>query len=641
MKVSYNWLQSYFEENLPKPEDLTEILTFHAFEIEGIEQVGNDTVIDVDVLPNRSSDCLSHRGIAHELSVLLSFPMKIDPLYKKLEKFPESKVLSVDVKNSKLCRRYSAAVMRGIRVTSSPSWLVEYLEAIGQKSINNIVDATNYIMFSLGQPLHAFDMEKLLKDDNGRCCISVRQAKEGEVIKTLDDTDYNLDSGTLLIVDGNNDKAIGIAGIKGGKLARVDNTTKDIIIESANFEPLNTRKSSGKLKLRTDASVRFENDVPKEFTMIALSEVVELIKKITGGELEGVVDFFPESDRVREITVSVSEINRLLGIKISATEVSGILDRFGFKYTKQSEIFTVAVPFERLDLSITEDLVEEVGRIYGYKNISSKKLPVFDKEVKIDKRYYYSEKIRTIMCDLGFSEVYTYSLKDNGDVALFNPLASDKAYLRKNLSSGIRESLLLNAHNAPLLGLGEIKIFEIGTIFRGDKELLSLAFGVAFVQKVKDEKVVIEEYISSVFSEISKKFKTEVTGNIIETIAEADLGSLIDSLPQPKSYDPHSRDISTVSYKPISQYPFALRDVSVWTPLGTTSKDVVDIIKEESGKILVQHSLFDTFEKDGRVSYALHLVFQSDKETLSEKELTIVMDKVYEAFKKKGGWEVR
>ncbi len=641
MKVSYNWLQTYFEENLPKVEVLTEILTFHAFEIEGVERVGSDIVIDVDVLPNRSSDCLSHRGIAHELSVLLEVPMKIDPLYKKSEQFPESKVLSVDVKDSKLCRRYSAAVMRGVKVGPSPAWLTEYLEAIGQKSINNIVDATNYIMFGLGQPLHAFDMGNLLKDSGGGSySISVRTAKKGERIKTLDDINYALDEETLLIVDGNSDKVIGIAGIKGGDLARVDGLTKDIVIESANFDPLNTRKSSRRLKLRTDASVRFENDIPKEFTEIALNEVVELIKKIAGGELEGFVDFYPKKNNARQISISAHGVNSLLGIDISKNEVSKILDRFNFEYTEEEGKFSVTVPFERLDLSITEDLIEEIGRIYGYRNISSKELSVFNKEIEIDKKYYYAEKIRSIMSDLGFSEVYTYSLRNKGDVALLNPLASDKAYLREDLSSGIHESLLLNTHNAPLLGLDEIKIFEIGIVFRGNKELLNLAFGISLTQKVKNEKSVVEKSIQEVFSELSNRLKFEVTGKIENSISEIDLSSLIDLLPQPKSYDPH-KEVSEVLYKPISQYPFALRDVSVWTPSGTTSEDVIDVINKEVGEILVRHSLFDAFEKDGRVSYALHLVFQSNEKTLSEKELTIIMDKVYRALGEKDGWEVR
>ena len=274
MKVSYNWLQEYFEEKLPNPGDLGDILTFHAFEIEEIEKVGDDYMIDVDVLPNRSSDCMSHRGIAREISTILDKKMKHDPLEGETLEVDESDKFKVEVKDNELCSRYAIAIIDGVKVGPSPEWLKKYLETLGQRSINNIVEATNYVMLNTGQPLLAFDAEKLKGGEHKK--ITVRSAKEGEKITTLAGDEYELDKSTLLITDGNSGLPIGIAGVKGGKIAEVDENTKDVVIESAHFNAVSVRKTSQKLKLWTDASTRFQNNPSQHLVGYALADVVEL-----------------------------------------------------------------------------------------------------------------------------------------------------------------------------------------------------------------------------------------------------------------------------------------------------------------------------------------------------------------------------
>src|SRR3989344_4110988 len=220
MKVSYLWLKEYLPDALPNREELQDLITFHAFEIEGSQNVGDDTIINIDVLPNRSSDCLSHRGVAREISAIVGKKLIKDPLQKKLSSVQVANNLIISIENKKQCSRYSTMVIEGVAVGPSPLWLKSRLEALGQRSINNIVDATNYVMFNLGQPLHAFDAQKL-KKKNGKWHIAVRNSHEGEAITALDGAHYTLPEDTIVITDAVEDTLLGIGGIKGGKQAEV------------------------------------------------------------------------------------------------------------------------------------------------------------------------------------------------------------------------------------------------------------------------------------------------------------------------------------------------------------------------------------------------------------------------------------
>ena len=635
MLVSYEWLQSYFDDTLPEPERLAETLTFHAFEIEEVKQVGDDTVIDIDVLPNRSSDCLSHRGIAREISTLLDLELKDDPLKRTVTNSPDSNLLDADIQAKDLVNRFSAAVVSGIEMGESPKWLKKRLEAIGQKPINNIVDATNYVMFDLGQPLHAFDRDKLTEKDGGYV-IAVRAAKGGEKVTDLTGTEHELDERNLLIVDGGADAPIGIAGVKGGKTSEVDENTTNLVLEAANFNYISVRKTSQTLKLWTDASVRFQNEPSPELTLHALREVVALI----GGELEGFVDYYPKRQGRKSVSVTVPGINSLLGTSISGSEVEDILKRFDFEFEKDGESFTVTPPFERTDINIKEDLIEEVGRVYGYGKVISEALPEITEQPVVNKHFYYAEKIRQLLVEQGFSEVYTYSLQGEGEVELANALAADKPFMRSSLYHGLLESLGLNAHNAELLGLDQVRIFEIGTVFEKDGEYSSLGIGVRNAKKSKEKE---PDVLEKVQEQLSEALGVEIKGEEKEVILEINFTELLEKLPEPKSYEEIRsiyRTNQSVKYKPFSQYPFVLRDIALWCPSGTTSEEVLDEIKKHAGELLVNSRQFDEFEKDGRVSYAFHLVFQSKEKTLSDEEVNPVMESVSSAVAD-AGWEVR
>lgn len=637
MKVSRAWLQTYFKEPLPDTEELVRRITFGIFEVEGVEKKGDDDVLDIKVLPDRSSYCLSHRGIAREIASLLGRELLTDPLREPLSEMPTLSTLRVSIEDTALCSRYNAAFVAGVHVGPSPAWLKTYLETLGQRSINNIVDATNFVMLNLGEPLHAFDAEKLGKEEeSGAYHIRVRNAKVGEEITTLTGETYTLDSAHLLITDAVKDIPIGIAGIKGGKVAEITNETKDIIIEAAHFNYVSVRKTSRALKLVTDASVRFQNEPSGALVPFALRDVVALILEIAGGALIGAAEEGSAPAPQVPVSVSSAEINNLLGSDISADEVDAIFKRLGFSFVREEETFSVIPPFERADLTIAEDVTEEVGRVYGYENIPGKLPPAPSQVPLVNKQMYWSEKIRAMLTELGFSEIYTYTLCERGEVELLNPLASDKACMRGTLTEGMSKALAQNAYNAPLLGLPLVKIFELGAVFTKENEELSLCLGARNISgKASKADEAVQDAIARLGSALGAPLEAEVKNGI----AEISIGRVIDTLAAPEAYDTVPERTQKI-FAPFSSFPFMLRDIAVWVSETVSAGELEQTIREKAGDLLAQLELFDTFTKNGRTSYAFHLVFQSFERTLTDGEINTIMKNINDALKEKGG-EVR
>ncbi|MBL7045000.1 MAG: hypothetical protein ISR98_00150 [Parcubacteria group bacterium] len=333
-----------------------------------------------------------------------------------------------------------------------------------------------------------------------------------------------------------------------------------------------------------------------------------------------------------EINVSVSQINKLLGADIKAEEVEDILKRLGFEYEVNGEEFVVNPPIERTDLKIKIDIIEEVGRIYGYKNIEATLPEKPEKTPKINKKFYYSTKIKNFLAEEGFSEVYTYTFRSSGEIEMIKPFASDKNFLRTDLREGLKKSLEQNNKNLPLLDCDEVRIFEIGNVFTKDKEYTSLAIGWS-------------EKDSGIVNKLSKFLDVEINGNSKDNIFETNLNELLEKLSEPDSdYDKFENPPAggrIVTFKSISQYPFMLRDIAVWVPADVTNEDVLSIIKKESGELLVNTKLFDEFKKDDKVSYAFNLVFQSQDKTLSDEEINEIIEKITKALENNDNWQVR
>ncbi len=635
MKVSHRWLGRFFDEQLPSPAEVADALTFHAFEIE--EQEGD--LLDVKVLADRAAYGLSHRGVAREVAAALDIDMSTDPLRTPLPEFFPTRELFVEVDDAGLCPRYMGALVRGVQVGPSPEWLVEALRSVGQRSINNVVDATNFVMLNIGQPLHAFDAAKIAHPE-GVYGIRVRGAETGEEITTLTGETYTLPAGTLLITDAYTHEALGAAGVKGGKVAEVDSSTTDIIIESANFNGPAVRQASQKLKLWTDASTRFQNMLSPALAAYGMRDVLALITDIAGGEVVGVVDVQSDvpNERLSPVEVSLAKIQSVLGIPLESDEVGNALDRLGISYVEDEGVFVVTPSFERRDLAIPEDIIEEVGRTVGYERVPATPLPPMV-DAPDQARYRGIERIKDFLSARGFIELSTQSFAVEGDIELANPLQADRPWLRATLLPNLEDALTrAEQYAARTFGPVElVKLFEIGSVFTGGGEHLSLALGIRVLSGKKSRGTdALTEYVATLMQEV---FGRELPAVYTADGMSVEL-SLADVVFESVS-DVPTRKTAYGAYRPFSQYPAALRDVAVWTPEGTTEDTVVRIIGEAAGPLLARIDCFDRFTKEGRVSYAFRLVFESMDRTLADTDLDPAMARVTEALNAITGFEVR
>ena len=763
MLVSYKWLQEYFTEALPSPADLVDKLTKTSFEVEGMKEIKGDTVIDIDILPNRAHDCLSHDGIAKEISLVfgMSIKEKIDFTLSSIDTIPAAKNIKLETVE---CPRYMACEIDSVNLKESSIEIRDRLEVLGQRSINNIVDITNIVLNETGQPMHAFDTDKLEGD------IVIRQARVGERMVTLDGKDIELDETIAVIADEKD--VLAIAGVKGGKKAEVDSDTKNIILESANFLPGSNRKTAQKVNIRTDASKRYENEIHPSQTDVAIKRCIELILENASSKetiVHNIVDVYPRPRNKYYLGVSKEEINSLLGLELSNSDIESIYDRMNipwksvnpikevlrvvndavgkpYKYgssvsydspeafdcssltayaysqgglaiprmvvdqfvygkdvkkedlipgdlifsnvssvmkenrkidfesieylkgtkvdtgvdhlgvyigddkvlhatednnsgaiieniskssrfgdlivgykrmTTDTERYVLEIPDNRLDLRIKEEIIEEIGRIYGYDNIEEKSLDDISFDVDVNKEHAIGQVIRKNLVEEGFSEIITYVFRETGDVEMMKPFAEDKAYLRTNMKEGMEGSLDLNEKNMDLVGVDDLMLFEIGNTFvikDGDiveKPFLSIGVRKGKGRKKPKASIIITETLDKLSKnlgiEINKKISDEQ--EIVEiSLEEVYKNSKVDShidLPE----------AGEINFKTISQYPVMLRDISVWVPGGDENEElVISLVKENSGELLVNTKLFDVWTKDDekfgtRTSFAFRLVF--------------------------------
>mgnify|MGYP003418152949 FL=1 len=733
MLVSYNWLQTYFKEKLPEPEKLADIITMGIFEIEGIERraktadsidgLTEDVVLDVKVLPDRAPYCLSHRYIAQEIGALLGYEYvtpEIDEIDVQDTEYVFSASIEENVEGSvladssavssaePLAERYVTRVIENVTVASSPDWLKNKLETLGQRSINNMVDLTNYFMHETGQPLHVFDADKVKGN------ITIRRARNGETVTTLDGKVIELDSSIMVIAD--DEGPLDLAGIKGGKKAELTMDTKRVMTSAACFNPVLVRKAALKTGVRTDASKRFENAITPERAGLAESFLASHIQKLDSAVVVGaVIDIYPNPAELKTISVRLQDISDRLGAEVDAKEVAAILTRCGFT-VQETEIdfedsntsdveFLISIPSYRRDICITEDIVDEVGRIYGYDKVEGV-VPKAETDRIILKNFYYQNTIKKALADIGFSEVYTYSLTDAGSMEVQNPLTSERSKMRDSISYTLPKKFLSNMKNADLLGLKEIRMFEIGKVFSLDYgtndeksvggfcEKHTLAFGIARPKQPKGhdaqmELSAIAHYVVNTigasavpelrFTEIVGDAQTPCSGFVVEfdidalieaqmePPTDADMGNYCDSAHLNEDADTSSASNTSdmgasnlgdntsektqIKFKPISQYPFSARDVAVFVP-GERHADtdvlnvIVNSLTDEQKKLLVRTTLFDVFtkRKEGepvKTSYAYRLVFQSTERTLNEDEVVGAMKSISDALALQVGWEVR
>ncbi len=648
MKVNYNWLKDYVGEAMPETAEVDALLTAHAFEIEGVEQVGEHTVIDVDVLPNRSSDCLCHRGIAREIATILGVGLHYDPLAAPPSLDTTDKI-QVNIADTAACPRFTASLITGIKVKESPGWLKERLESLGQRSINNIVDATNYVMYAIGQPLHAYDAD-LFPQVDGKWQFGVRFGEEGETVSLLAEGGKDEErivecKGTeLLIVDESSNTPIGLAGVKGGQFAGVHAGSTNIIIEAAHFDPTVTRKTARRLGIVIDASKRFENECSRELPPFGQYEIIKLIKDIAGGECVGTIDQYHETKPNPAVKVNPERANALLGLALTKEEMVAYCLLLGASLEADSldknGTFTAVGPFERTDLNIEVDFIEEIGRLHGLDNITSV-APDTSSAAVVNKRQYYSEAVRQTLLKVGLSEVVTSSFQKKDKIQLQNALASDKSYVRSGLSKNMNAALDANYAHGDLLGMPIIKIFEIGTVFEAGEENvgehMSLCVGVR--SKGSGYTPKDDATLQAALAAVAETLGKDIDWNIEKGVAEVNFDETIESLETPSAYEPFVKS-EDKTYRPVSPYPAVARDIALWVQSEITTEQVAETIKTEASELCVRLDLFDEFEKEGRTSYAFRLVFQSHAKTLTDSEVNTIMDRVNQAASELG-WEVR
>lgn len=628
MKVSHAWLQRFFDKPLPEIEVLSDAFTFHAFEVEETE---ND-ILDLKVLPDRAGYAMSHRGVAKELSAILDIPLKFDPLTEPIPKWDTTDKLEIHA-DSEYVVRHTGALYRGVKVGPSPAWLKDLLESVGQRSINNVVDASNFVMLNTGQPTHVFDAGKISWSGDV-LKIDIREAKKGEKVTLLSGEVKELQEKVYIFADGTNGTPLDLAGIKGGMDSGVTDATTDVFISAGNYDGSLLRKSTQTMSVFTDASQRFQNRPSPELTAYGMRDLLALIKEVAGGELVGVVDIFPISGKPNDVSVSITEIQEILGRDFGEKEINEAFRRLGFSYRQEDGVFTVTPPFERSDLVIPEDLVEEVGRIIGYDKIAPTLLPSVSGTMEINKNFYWGDKVRAYLTSVGFSEVLTSVFtNDKGDRAVANKVDADKPFLRKSLAPALVASLIMNSLNRPLLGTSDVKIFEIGKVFTKDGETWHLAIGVTPGKKgAKGAKEALEK----MFAEFGASISFTETGEVVEL----DFSAWVEKLPEPSGYEPLPA-VPHVRYASFSRYPFIARDIAVWTPEGTVSEEAENRIREKAGDLVKRIDQFDTFTKDGKTSYAFRIVFLSDERTLTDDEVNVYMQAVTDSLNAQEGWQVR
>jgi phenylalanyl-tRNA synthetase beta chain len=645
MIINYNWIKEYVGEALPDATEVDRLLTEHAFEIDEVTTVETETILDVDVLPNRSSDCLCHRGIARELATILDIELAHDPLRAE-PTLTETDLITVNIADTTACPRFTASLVTGIKVQESPDWLKTRLASLGQRSINNVVDATNYVMYAIGQPLHAYDAD-LFPQVDGKWQFGVRYGVEGEVVEILPEggsvepRQVTCVGTELLIIDESSNTPIGLAGVKGGQYAGVHAGTTNIIIEAAHFHPTITRKTARRLGIVIDASKRFENECSRELPPYGQFEIIELIKQIAGGTYEGTLDVLAEEKPNPIVDVRLSKVNALLGLELSSEQVQAYIVRTGSDVaTTESGVLSCTGPWERTDLLIEEDFIEEVGRLYGLLHIVSV-APDTSAIAAVNARQFYSEQVRKILLASGFGEVITSSFQKKDQIQLRNALASDKSYIRSTLAKNMHKVLDENFSHTDLLGIRSILAFEIGTVF--DKkdgsveEHMSLALGVR--QKGNGYSPKDDAPLQTALDSVAALLDTPINWSISNGVAETNLSAVIETLSVPESYEPMV-ERTAATYAVVSAYPAIARDIALWVSEGTSAEEVMIALRAPAGVLCVRIDLFDTFEKDGRTSYAFRLVFQSQEKTLTDSEIDEVIAQV-NVVALEQRWEVR
>ena len=642
-----------------------------------------DVIFDLEVTPNRP-DCMSVLGIAREVAALTGAALREPDLSYAEDGDPVEGVLNVEIADPALCPRYTASVIRGIQVGPSPRWMQDRLAKAGQRSINNVVDVTNYVMLEFGQPLHAFDFDTIAESR-----IVVRPAGEQEPFVTLDEVQHDLRPPMLVIADGG--RSVALAGIMGGLNTEMTDATTSVLLESANFNPVNTRRTSQALRLRSESSSRFEKGLQPELAEAALRRATQLILELAGGTAcRGIADAYPQPSPRPSVRFTLARLRKVLGVDMDVTHVQGILTALGFGVTSASDgAMQVEIPYWRSDIAQEDDLVEEVARITGYDELPTTMLstpvPHRSPQPERDTR----ERVRDLMVECGMQETISYSLTSAAllertqpadaprPLSVANPMSGEFEFLRTTLRSGILTTLAANRQQAR----DGIRLFEMGRVYLPREADLPLEretlvgvlagprspeswLGGGERMDFFDAKGVVEMLMGRLrlpceFRPIEDS--TFLPGRCAAVFARADMVGVIGEV-HPRSLehfevaseavalfeldvDALARAVSTdpVRYRPIARYPGALRDLAVVLDAGVPAAQVQAIIERET--LVSRATLFDVYEgagvEAGKRSLAYRVLFQAADRTLVGDEVSRAMAAIVASLEREVGATLR
>jgi len=630
----------------------------------------DDVVFDLEITSNRG-DCLSMIGIAREISALTGNELHLPSwAIKQGGEMARNKLFRVKVEEPDLCPYYSARLIRNVKIGPSPLWLWRRILISGNRPINNVVDVTNYVLWEMGQPLHPFDYSSL----SGHTII-VRRAREGEVLTTLDGLERKLDTEMLVIADTR--RPIALAGIMGGEDSQVQADTRDVLLESAYFDPVSTRRTSRKINLSTEASYRFERSIDPSGVKKALDRASFLIQKVGGGEMEG--GFIEEGnlpERRRWIFLRPSRINRVLGSRIPSSRIENILESLQFKLKKDDENWRVGIPSFRRDVAQEIDLVEEIARFYGYDHFGLSLPPLGGEEIEEDIEGFVRDRTKDILRGLGFYEVVGMEVTDRDvffkaklsleeGITIRNPLSIQQRILATHLFPHLLEIASYNLNQ----GIERFRIFELADIFEkkhspnerpflsglvleNDFDFLSLKGIVEALLEGLD----IEEmefgpcncgYLWSKQRAVVKRKEIDlgVLGRLDPEISE--------NFKLPSSLYLFEFDFSRLlsfrtprkKLKPLPRFPSVRRDLALIVKEGIPADVVKKVILQGGGKILEKVELFDLYRgkniPKGHKSLAYSLIFRASNRTLKDEEVDGVQGDIVEILRRKLGVHLR
>ena len=665
MKVPLSWLQEHLKTS-SSVETIAEHLTMVGLEVDGVQESKQEAIFEISLTPNLVH-AASMRGVARELAAIENSPLLPITLSCSEDKtLQTAELIAVDVQAPKECARYSARVMTEVKVAPSPAWLQKRLEDAGMRPVNNVVDATNYVMLELGQPLHAFDLEKLA----GKTLV-VRRGQAGESIETLDGQTRYLSEQMLVIADTK--KAVAVAGVMGSAESEVSNETSTIVIESAYFEPTQVRRTSKALQLKTDASYRFERGTDPNMVLQPLERVCQLIQELGGGKVaSSPIDCKTESVDPWTVHLRLARVNQLLGTQLSQGEVEAILKRLTFTVkTGSDQTFEVTVPTYRHDVTEEIDLVEEVARLYGYQNLPEVKNPHYRPgSLPSCPGFLFERKIRELMFQEGLQEVITCNLispsqsdwiqpsvmPDRALIKLLNPSSVDHSIMRPSLLPGMVSAVKYNLDRQ----VSDFTAFEVGRIHFKSKQsyleptmlsvLLASPLQEASWHTKKNEvdffdlKGIIENllaalkieqaaFVPSSFANFHPKQQTQI---VIRDNPVGLMGQLHPSalskhgITKPLFFaelnleDLLALSPGTTKMEPLATFPASTRDWTLTLPEGLEIATINALIKKGAGPLLESFTLKDLYHNNA----TFHFVYRDHTKTVDVKSVEKEHEKI-------------